>query len=160
MMLTLAICTALVAVPQGTVEPREGNRLLPKRLRGIPVGIQAGHGPNPVIPVFEDGLYVWKHDTTVKSLVGDLQIVEFGSYIYTDAGWMLRVVFTPEDFTRMYRCPGARLKKNVTYRDPASWRKSERPVAGDAMWFYIAKDSRGQLYKGIAPIETEGLPTR
>jgi hypothetical protein len=155
-MLTLALFAALVVSPQGTIEPREGNRLLPKRLRSLPVGILAMHNPNPVHPVKEDGVYVWKHDTTVKSLVGDLQLVEYGSFIYTDAGWMLRAVYKPEDFARIYRCPGAKLRKGVVYTDPTSWRRSPQPIAGDAMWFYIAKDASGRIYKGIAPIETEG----
>ncbi|MBC7523539.1 MAG: YceI family protein [Flavobacterium sp.] len=58
-------------------------------------------------------------------------------------------------FAATYNCKGGILKKGVTYTDPASWRKLEKLVSGDAMWFYIAKNKAGKLFKGTALIETE-----
>ena len=47
------------------------------------------------------------------------------------------------------------MNKGVTYIDPTSWRKSDKLVSGDAMWFYIAKNKEGKLVKGTALVETE-----
>ena len=38
-----------------------------------------------------------------------------------------------------------------------SFRYADTIYAGDAMWYYIATDREGNKYKGIGPIETEGI---
>lgn len=133
----------------------EANRLMPEKLRGLDLGIQGSHFPNPTYATLEDGMYIWKHNTTVKSVSEDLQLLSYGSYIYTDEGWILRVTYTPADFEKTYHCKDAVLKKGKTYTDPASWRRSESLTGGDAMWFYIAKNKAGKIFKGTALIETE-----
>ncbi len=137
------------------IQNNEPNRLLPEKLRGIDYGIQGSHFPNPTYATFEDGMYVWKHDTSVTATTEDLQIVEYGSYVYTDKGWYLRVTYDVKMFAETYNCKNGMLKKGKTYTDPSSWRRSEKLVSGDAMWFYIAKNKEGKLYKGTALIETE-----
>lgn len=134
----------------------EPGRLLPKKLRDIPFGIIAGHFPNPCYAELENNKYVWKHNTTVLANK-DLQIIEYGSFLYTVDGWYLRVTYSAKDFDEHYGTVNGQLKSGVTYCDPESWRMSDSLFAGDAMWYYIAKDVNGNLFKGIAPIETEGL---
>ncbi len=133
----------------------ETGRLLPRKLRGIPFGITAAHNPNPCYAEFENGKYVWKHNTTVM-VNQDMQLVEYGSFVYTTKGWYLRVSYTAKDFDEHYGTKDGMLQKDVVYADPTSWRMSDSLFAGDAMWYYLAKDKSGKLYKGIAPIETEG----
>ncbi|MGL5888884.1 MAG: YceI family protein [Bacteroidia bacterium] len=135
----------------------EPNRLLPQKLRGLPVGLIGGHDPNPTLAVYEDSMYVWKHNTSITSVVGDLKLIEYGSFVWTDAGWYLRVSMTPQEFAQTYNCPNAQLKAGVTYTDPASWRRQEVLTGGDALWYYIAEDKNGKRYKGTALIETEAL---
>ncbi|MFN8711623.1 MAG: YceI family protein [Bacteroidota bacterium] len=135
----------------------EPNRLLPKKLRGLPVGLIGGHDPNPTLAVFEDSMYVWKHNTSITSVAGDLKLIEYGSFVWTDEGWYLRITMTPQEFAQTYNCPNAELKAGVTYTDPASWRRQEVLTGGDAMWYYIAEDKNGKRYKGTALIETEAL---
>jgi polyisoprenoid-binding protein YceI len=134
---------------------KPSNRLLPDKLRELPMSIVAGHFPNPCYAELDEGMYVWKHNTTIMANE-DLQIVEYGSFVYTEKGWYLRVTMTPKEFSENYNCPSALLKKGVIYEDGKSWRRSDSLFAGDAMWYYIAKDKNGKLVKGIAPIETEG----
>lgn len=150
--LIFILSTGFKAIDDQQTEP---NRLLPEKLRGIDYGILGSHFPNPTYAVFEDGMYVWKHDTSVKATSEDLQIIEYGSYVYTDEGWYLRVSYTPEDFEKTYHCKNALLKKGKTYTDPTSWRRSEKLFGGDAMWFYLAKNKDGKLFKGTALVETE-----
>ncbi|MDX2174591.1 MAG: YceI family protein [Bacteroidota bacterium] len=134
----------------------EPGRLLPRKLRNIPFGIVAGHFPNPCYAELENSKYVWKHNTTIVANK-DLQIIEYGSFLYTVNGWYLRVTYSTKDFDEHYGTVNGQLKSGVTYCDPESWRMSDSLFAGDAMWYYIAKDLNGNLFKGIAPIETEGL---
>lgn len=131
------------------------NRLLPDKLRNLPNEITATHYPNPCYATYEDSMYIWKHNTTIQAKE-DLQIVEYGSFVYTDKGWYLRVTMSAADFEASYNCKGGLLKKGITYTDNASWRRDKQLTGGDAMWYYIAKDKNGRLVKGMAPIETEG----
>ena len=159
----LSVKTLLALLPLlltlSAPEPHEG-RALPARLRNLPVGILVLHHPNPVYPVRKDGEYVWRHDTEVRSLVGDLRLLEYGAYLYGDAGWQLRVVLAPDLFAKVYRCPGARLRKGCAYTDPDNARHGQTARAGDALWFFVAEDAQGRRYKGTALIETEAERTR
>ncbi len=149
--------SAPAAAPSLEADDTEANRLLPKLLRGLPVGLVGAHDPNPVNAVFEDSMYVWKHNTTIRSLVGDMKLVEFGSFVWTDKGWYHRVADTPQNFETYYSCPGAKLKAGVVYTDPASWRRQETLTGGDALWYYIVEDAKGKRWKGTALVETEAV---
>jgi polyisoprenoid-binding protein YceI len=134
---------------------RSANRLFPDKLRDLPNEITAAHYPNPCYATYEDSMYIWKHNITIQAKE-DLQIVDYGSFVYTDKGWYLRVSMTAADFETSYNCKGGLLKKGITYTDNASWRRDNQLRGGDAMWYFIAKDKNGRLVKGTAPIETEG----
>ena len=153
----LPLLITLTSLAGRPIELHAGNRALPRKLRGLPIGILAQHHPNPCYPVKEGGKYVWRHDTTVQSLAGDLVIVEYGAYIYTDAGWILRATMSTDEFAKTYRCPGGRLRKGRVYADPDNARYGDKPTAGDALWFFLAKDSKGRMFKGIELVETESL---
>lgn len=154
----LPLLLALSSFAPQTPEPPSGSRALPQKLRGIPVGILVLHHPNPCFPKSEGGGFVWRHDTTVQSLVGDLTLIEYGAYLYSAAGWVLRATMAPNDFARTYRCPDAKLRKGRTYTDPDNARYGEKPTAGDALWFFLAEDAKGRLFKGTALVETEAPP--
>lgn len=134
----------------------EPGRLLPKKLRYIPFGIIVQHDPNPCYPELENGQYVWKHNTTVRANK-DMQIIEYGSFVYTKKGWYHRVTNDTKFFDEHYGTKNGQLKKDSVYIDPLSFRYGETAYAGDAMWYYIAVDASGNKYKGIGPIETEGI---
>lgn len=134
---------------------KPSNRLFPNKLRYLPNEINANHYPNPCYATFEDSMYIWKHNTTIQTNE-DLQIIEYGSFVYTENGWYLRTTMSAKEFEQYYNCKDGILKKGVRYTDNASWRRSNKMVAGDAMWYFIAKDKNGRLVKGTAPIETEG----
>ncbi|MCU0319153.1 MAG: YceI family protein [Flavobacteriales bacterium] len=143
--------------PALEADDTEADRLLPKLLRGLPVGLVGAHDPNPVNAVFEDSMYVWKHNTTIRSVVGDVKLIEFGSFVWTDAGWYHRLADTPEQFAQVYDCPSAALKAGVVYTDPTSWRRQETLTGGDALWYYIVEDANGKRWKGTALVETEAV---
>lgn len=130
-------------------------RAFPDKLRNISVGITVSHFPNPTYAVLEDSMYIWKHNTIVQSNE-DIQIVEFGSFVYTSKGWYLRITMTAEEFATTYNCKNGLLKKGVSYIDNSSWRRDKKLTGGDAMWYYIGKNNKGELVKGTGPIETEG----
>ncbi|HEX8426751.1 hypothetical protein [Hymenobacter sp.] len=172
-MKTLLLLAALMAAPAAPLLAQapaatssawsNHSRVLPDKLRQVPVGITLWHTPNPVYPVpnpEQPGGYVWKHSTMIRSEVGELEVVECGSFIwYSAEGWKANMKETPAEFADLFRCPGAHLQAGQTYTFEKNYRyadSAQRLYGGDALWYILAKDKNGKLYKGTGLIETEG----
>ncbi|QJX45668.1 hypothetical protein HMJ29_01435 [Hymenobacter taeanensis] len=137
-------------------------RALPDKLRQVPVGLTLWHTPNPIYPEpnpAQPGGYVWKHSTMLRSEVGELEVVECGSFIwYSEAGWQANMRETPTEFAELFQCPGGRLLPGRTYTFAKNYRyadNAQRLYGGDALWYILAKDKAGKLYKGMGLVETE-----
>jgi hypothetical protein len=135
-------------------------RLLPDQLRKIPVAITIFHTPNPNYPELnseqEKGTYVWKHSTFVRSETEDLEVIAAGSFIwYSKEGWVTNIQYSQQEFAAQFACKGAVLKKGKTYSFQKNYRYGNQLYGGDALWFVLAKDKNGKIYKGIGLIETE-----
>ena len=140
-------------------------RVLPDKLRQVPVGLTLWHTPNPNYPEpnpEQPGGYVWKHSTLLRSEVGALTIVECGSFIWYDAtGWKQNLTQTPAEFAELFQCPGGRLRPGRTYTFAKNYRFADNArqlYGGDALWYILARDQAGRLYKGIGLLETEATP--
>jgi len=142
-------------------------RLLPERLRGIPSGIALEHTPTPVYPetntdtVNYPGKFIWKHSTKAQTLLDQLTVVAAGSYIWMgDKGWITNIQLDNQGFAERFKCPKGILQIGKSYEFSKNWRFGDQVYAGDALWFVLAKDRNGKLYKGIAVVETEGFALR
>lgn len=132
-------------------------RLMPDKLRGLPVGLTLSHTNNPCVPVKTDSLYLWKHSTMVRAEVADLEFVEVGSFIWYDAsGWHPNLKENAQDFAENFGCTDGKLPKDKTFTFVKNWRYGKQLYGGDALWYIIARDKTGKLYKGYGLIETEG----
>ena len=141
---------------------KDKTRILPDELREIPVEIFISHSPNPNYPILNDSTgivknkYLWKHSTFVKSIEKDLEIVKAGSYVwFSEKGWFDNMQFDTKMFSEKFNCKKGLLKKGVTYSYKENYRLGNSLFGGDALWYIIAKDKDGKLYKGIGLIETE-----
>lgn len=140
------------------------SRLLPAKLRGVPVGLTLVHTPGLVQPLpdpTQPGTYAWKHRTSVRAEVADLQVVECGSFIWYDStGWHPNLHEMPAEFARLFECPGGRLRQGRTYTFRRNYRfaTAGHLYGGDALWYVLAKDKQGHLYKGWAVVETDAGP--
>ncbi len=132
------------------------SRVLPDKLRELPVGILMWHNPNPCYPELIDGTYYWKHTTSATTINKELKVIECGSFIwYNENGWQANMNFSPEEFAEAFNCPKALLKNKQTFTYQKNWRYGKQAYGGDALWYIIAIDSNGKRYKGYAIIETE-----
>jgi hypothetical protein len=138
-------------------------RILPDTLRKVPVAITIFHNPNPNYPILNDtkgeydGKYVWKHSTFVRSEMEDLEVISAGSFIwYSEQGWFTNVQYDKADFEKRFDCNNSMLKKGKTYIFKKNYRFGDNLYGGDALWYVLAKDKNGKIYKGIGLIETEG----
>ena len=135
-------------------------RVLPDTLRHIPHGISIQHSPNPVYPVRENGQYVWKHTTQVTALADDLEVVFAGSFIwFSEKGWIPNMELDRRAFSRKFNCPKGNLKKGKTYTFKRNYRYGQQAYGGDALWFVLARDTSGKIFKGIGLVETEAEAT-
>ena len=156
-LLTLTIVTAQEAWTDKT-------RILPDKLRKVPVGLTIYHTPNPNYPVANDSRkksatkYVWKHSTYVRSEVEDLEVIAAGSFIwYSEQGWFTNVQLDKKGFAKAFKCKRGILKKGKKYCFKKNYRFGDQLYGGDALWFVLAKDKNGKIYKGIGLLETEGV---
>mgnify|MGYP000540977754 CR=1 FL=1 len=141
---------------------------LPEALSVIPDGIEVHHSEKIVYAEqnFDDpdeaGRYIWKYETTVSTSEPDLQIVEFGAYIWSGSKWEFRTVynrpFNSEEFEMWYDCPDARLQENSEYTDPSNWSKGDflNGKESKALWYFIGENSKGERYKGTCEIISSG----
>lgn len=159
---TLIFCSIAASIIAQEPWPNK-TRILPSELRGIPVSIQIWHTNNPNYAEPAEGLvktkskYVWRHSTCITSVYQDLEVIKAGSYIwYNKEGWKLNVQYNKLDFTRKFNCPKGVLVKGQGFTFEDNFRFDNQLYGGDALWYVIAKDQDGKLYKGIGLIETEG----
>ncbi|GAB2966574.1 hypothetical protein GCM10027048_41420 [Hymenobacter coalescens] len=162
LLLALPLAAAAQAPPSAW---SDHSRALPDKLRQVPVGLSLWHTPNPNYPEpdsAQPGRYVWKHRTMVRAEVADLEIVECGSFIwYSAAGWQANMRETPAEFAELFDCPQGQLRQGRTYTFGRNYRyasSARQLYGGDALWYILARDKQGRLYKGFGLIETEATP--
>lgn len=158
--LSMLLTQSLVMAQKGWTDH---TRILPDTLRKVPVTITIYHDPNPNYPVLNDdkgefkGKYIWKHSTFVRSEMEDLEVVTVGSFIwYSEKGWFTNAQYDQAKFAELFNCKNGILKKGKTYIFKKNYRFGDGLYGGDALWYVLAKDKNGKMYKGIGLIETEG----
>ena len=137
-------------------------RVLPEALRKIPIALYIQHSPNPNYPEPNDTgdnpdqKYVWKHATTVCSPTQELTVIKAGSFIWYDTtGWKENVQYSKKGFKKRFECDKGILQAGECYTFQKNYRWGSNPYGGDALWYVLAKDEKGTIYKGIGLIETE-----
>ncbi len=133
---------------------------LPQKLENIPDGIEIMHTPDSVLAsmIKDDTLnYYWFHKTSVKSKEEDLEITEFGSYLWNSDHWELRTVtgkpFSKKDFEDWYNCKDGKLIKKSEYTDKNNWYRLPVLQYKKVLWYYLGKNQKGEIFKGSALIE-------
>ncbi len=133
-------------------------RVLPQKLRRIPVGLSMWHDHPFIVPEKIDSTYFWKHTTTIRAEVSDLTFIEAGSFIWYDAsGWQQNMVLNRQDLAEDFGCKNGKFPKGKAFVFKKNWRRGKQPYGGDALWYVLAKDKAGKVFKGYALVETEDL---
>ena len=135
------------------------SRIYPEQLQGIPTGLALYHTPSPNYPVptnDPDGpKYKWEHDTCIIPLLENLQIIEAGSFIWLkDKGWVPNMKFSRREAEKAFGILDKKLQKE-NYCFEKNTRYGNQLFAGDALWYVLATDKSGTIYKGVGIIETE-----
>ena len=158
LVLLLGLAPVLIAQEAWT----DKSRALPDKLRKVPELMYIRHTPNPNYPepnntgTNKKWDYVWKHSTTICSPEKELTVIEAGSFIWYDStGWKANVFMEPKEFKKEFNCPDGILKAGECYTFEKNYRWGSQLYGGDALWFVLAKDEEGNIYKGMSLLETE-----
>jgi len=133
---------------------------LPPELESIPNGIEVGHNPQTVAAVYsqKDSMYYWVYKTSVKPVKEDIEITQFGSYVWAEDHWVLGTVtgkpFDAKDFADWYQCKNAKMKKGKEYSDENNWNSGKLLQGSKSLWYYIGKNKKGELFKGTAIVNS------
>lgn len=127
----------------------------------MPDGIKVVHTPTRVY-AGEGGRsgyrYTWTYETAVRSTVGDLEIVEFGSFMQDGRKWVLGNYtgkpFTGKDFAEWYSCTDGKLIGERTFSDPMNWTGAETLYESTSMWYFVGRNPEGKKFKGVELVTT------
>ncbi len=91
---------------------------LPSKFDGLEQLIQVQHFPNPVyvsIEENEEGLFFWKHTTSLLSIKENIKVLEGGAFIYYNNQWYLRVAMGAKEFCKLYDIKNRIMKAGQPY---------------------------------------------
>ncbi len=138
---------------------------LPTAIKGIPVKIEVRHSPDDIFAEkdIETNHYIWKHKTYVRSIEGNIKIIEFGTYNFEDGKWVLgnftKKPFKTERFELWYArekedgayelCIDGILIQDIEYCDQANYSvNNANLVEYNGLWYYLGKDKDENLVCG------------
>ena len=103
---------------------------------------------------YRDNSYGFEFDKNNKVVFRNI-------YPFIDGGFYAKNLFKElipdiEDFAEKLNCKDGILRKGKTYIFKKNYRFGDGLYGGDALWYVLAKDKKGKIYKGIGLIETEG----
>jgi hypothetical protein len=138
---------------------------LPDKISSLPVGIKVTHNTNPVYASLNQDStrgekYKWFYQTSVSSLNEDLEIIEFGGYVFNGNKWVEKNIgyrpFNNEEFEKWYNCSSGIITKDKTCTDINNWTTSHSLTNSKNLWYYIGKNKNDEKFVGYAEIEMIG----
>jgi hypothetical protein len=130
-------------------------------LASLPQGLVVTHTPDTVQPTFwGPGGNEWTHQTTVKSTVGPVRIIEYGYILERDGHRSYTQgdldAFSADEFAKRFGCPDAELEPGAAYT--YKWNRSIKDNLPEqvGIWYFIGVDAEGNRVKGEAPVTLQG----
>jgi hypothetical protein len=128
----------------------------------LPAGIEVTHSPSAAKATLGgpgQSKYKWVYETSVRSTVGPLKIIEFGAFVSVRGKWIFSTFthkpFTGDDFASWYNCPRSLLTQDTSFADHHNWGANDvmpkEPLV--TRWYYVGVDSSGKRFKGDAVVE-------
>lgn len=130
---------------------------LPSRFSGMEQSITVNHFPAVIHPSRgeenDDFVWYWKHNTAVMASE-NIQLKEAGAFLLINGEWRQRVQYNPKEFSRLFSCPKARLRKSQPYTFNNNWRTDNELSSGWAAWYFIGIRQNGEKVFGWGPVYT------
>lgn len=137
------------------------NDELPARIAELQEGLRVSHSTDTIYASINTkdpdtrGKYQMKFATSVETKVGDLEIVEFGSYLWKSGKWEFTSIynrpFNSEEFNKWYGADNGKILKGEKYTDADNWLGKSNDLNGKtykALFYFIGKNDHGQKFVG------------
>ncbi len=127
---------------------------LPEKLQNLSVEIEVMHFPKENDPIKIKEKYYWKHATAILSKKSDIQIIEFGAYLFYNNQWNLRKTYDLKDLDKNFGTKKQKLLQGQPYVWTDNWRIGVQLFGGWAMWYFIGTNDKGDTICGYETINT------
>ena len=130
---------------------------LPAKFASLDRAIEVSHFPatvNAYADPDKEGVYHWKHNTAILSSRSDIQIEEFGAYLFYNGAWNERISYPAKDLDKFFGTQKGRLLQGQPYTFADNWRTGDKVFGGWSMWYFIGTDDQGKRVCGYAALET------
>lgn len=141
------------------------NENWPQELKEMEIGLKVSHSTDTIYATLNTkdpetwGKYQLQFTTTVETLNQNLEIVEFGGYLWDGDHWEMRTIynrpFNKAEFEKWYNCPNGMLEKGESYSDTDNWMGKMNYLTGEiiiGLWYFIGKNKEGKRYVGAKEI--------
>jgi len=152
LLLGIALLASTASTSQEYGTPSEHD--MPENLKGIKVDLEVMNFPKINDPIKIDDIYYWKHSTFILSKHSDVQIIEFGAYLFYNNTWNLRKSYDLKDFDKNFDTKNQRLLQAEPYVWKDNWRVGEQLFGGWALWYFIGINANNEKVCGYATIHT------
>jgi hypothetical protein len=130
------------------------NDALPEKLQGIRNAIDVVHFPKENDPIKIKDTYYWKHATAILCKESEIEIIEYGAYLYYNNTWNLRRAYPIKELDKLFGT-----KKHIMLQAPPyifleNWRVDKKLFGGWAMWYFIGTTSDNETVCGYGKINT------
>lgn len=127
---------------------------IPEKLIGIEQAIDVMHFPKENDPIKIKDTYYWKHATAILCKTSDIEIIEFGAYLYYNDTWNLRKSYDLKDLNKNFGTKRQIMKQAQPYVWANNWRLGNQLYGGWALWYFIGQTPTGKTVCGYATINT------
>lgn len=127
---------------------------LPEKLQQLPKIIEVTNLPKHIDPIQIKDQYYWKHNTAILCVESEIQIIEYGAYLYYNNQWNLRKSYPLKELDKNFGTKKQIMKQAQPYTWRDNWRVSKQLYAGWAMWYFIGITKTGKKVCGYQKIET------
>ena len=137
----------------------------PQKLKDLEVGIKVTHSADTVYATINDkdpekwGKYQLKFTTTVEAISEDLELVEFGGYIWENGKWQFKSIydrpFNKDEFDKWYGAKDGKISLESKYADHDNWMTKSDVLNGNVyrgLWYFIGKKANGEKVVGVKEI--------
>lgn len=127
---------------------------LPEKLQDLRRTIDVIHFPRENDPVQIDGIYHWKHMTSILCKESEIEIIEYGAYLFYNDQWNLRRAYPLKELDKAFGTKNNTLSQAEPYTWNKNWRTGDSLFGGWALWYFIGLTPEGEKVCGYETIET------
>lgn len=130
------------------------NDELPKKLKELRQAITVSNIPKHIDPIKIEDKYYWMHNTAILCKESEIQIVEYGAYLFYNNQWNLRKSYPLKELNKTFGTKKQIMKQARPYTWVNNWRVDKALYGGWAMWYFIGITTDGEKVCGYQKIET------